>query len=227
MNRLAYLLSVLLSLVATGLHGQAFVERMKSVYDRYSLSEGLRMKLSVQVYENEQSGVLVYSESAEIRKSNQNYHYTFGSVEMLMNSHYTVMVDRNEREIVCSQRSPEGEKEFMKDPMKLNLDSLSAYAQEPEVIFDGEGRIQYRLSNSEGTIRQVDLTLDTNTHALLKLEYRYEDNHYVVIRFSDYDWTPRFDESEFSERRYFVKEGKRWVVAPGYAGYQLTVADSH
>jgi hypothetical protein len=198
----------------------ALKDRLKRMRSEYSTSESLHVKMTIKVYEHEQSPRPYYNEVADIKKASRNYTYVFGSTVMLMNSKYLVMVDKLAREIVCSKRSPKSEDKIFEDAT-FDLDSILSLYGEPELISKEDDTEHYRVNQSKGPIKKIDLIFSTTANVVKRIIYRYEDRHYVVIDFDLFDPAPGFDGKTFDEGQYFVVHQGKYKGVGEFAGYQV------
>jgi hypothetical protein len=207
-------------------YGQSYEDVFRDLYDNYNSLQEVHIKLSIELYEDEDMKKLYYNEVADIRKSHDNYSCVFGSLEMLMNSRYMIMIDKATRDIVCSKRNAKAIDRFQRDPMKLNLDSLLGLGNGPKLIADTDSPLlHYRFDEAGGGIKELDIFIDQRLRTLSKLRYRYSDGHIVVITFSVFDNAPGFPENYFSEKIYFSESGSTKKLTDNYKGYTLTFVD--
>jgi outer membrane lipoprotein-sorting protein len=205
---------------------QSFKERLELMQKEYNTLQNVHMKMSIRVFEKEQSTTAFYAIEADIKKQDQFYHYELGTTRMLMNANYTIMVDKASHEMACSKRSLKDEAKFATDPFRMNLDSvLSLYGS---LDFAGKqvDEEHYVLTQKKGAIKQIDLYINVSTNVLSRIEYRYTDQHYVTIQFTLVDKQPGFTEQEFSENQYVIVEKDKLRTARAFAGYHLSIADS-
>ncbi len=221
--KICIVLSVLLSQQAWA---QSFKERLEVMQKEYSTLQNVHIKMTIQVYENEKSSASFYNEVADIKKQDQYYHYEFGATNLLMNSKYIVMVDKASHEIVCSKRSLKGEAKLGMNPFRVNLDSILLLYESPDFVGKQVDDEHYKLIQKKGPVRQIDLFINSTTNVLSRIEYRYEDEHYVVIQFTMMDKQPAFAASTFDERQYFITDKGKLRAANAFNGYHLSIADS-
>lgn len=217
-------------ILVNGLHlakAQSFKEILTGLQKEYANIESIHIKMSIQVYENDTSKDPYFKEVADIKRQAQNCSYQFGAVFMLMNSKCLVMVDKSSREIVYTKRSTADEQALYNDPFKLNLDSILLLYENPQYIGKETEGEHYRIFQQRGTIRQIDIFMDLNENRLTRIEYRYEDGHYVVIRFTTFDKNPVFEGNTFSESSYVIEEQGRLKAARAFFGYNVATVDAN
>lgn len=212
-------------LICTISEGQSFKERALMMRKEYRDLDSVHIAIDVQVFEDENATTSFYREEADIQKQASNFVYKLSALQMLMNERYLVMVDRSSKEILCSPRSPKDEEKFS-DTYRENLDSMLSRHEDPEYV-NREGAVEhYRMIQKKSAIRQIDVFLDTQKNVLTKIEYRYTDGHYVVIRFSIFDIHPVFIRDAFSEERYFARENGRFRAVSPFQGYRVVMMGS-
>ncbi len=226
MRKLQKVMLVLLVLLSQQALSQSFKERLQLMQKEYSALQNIHMRMTIQVFENDKGDKPFYNEEADIKKQDQYYHYEFGGTNMLMNSKYIVMVDKGSREIVCSKRSLKAEAKFGSDPFRVNLDSILMFYESRDFVGKQVDDEHYKLLQKKGAVKQIDLFINSKLNVLSRIEYRYEDQHYVVIQFTLMEKQPVFEESTFDESQYFITQKGKFRVANAFAGYHLSVADS-
>lgn len=215
----------LMTLLQTVSEAQSFKERVLMMRKEYRDLDSVHIAVSVQVFEDEKATTPFYREEADIQKQASNFVYKLSAVQMLINERYLVMVDRSSKEILCSPRSPKDEEKFS-DTYRANLDSMLSRHEDPEYV-SSEGAVEhYRMIQEKGAIRQIDVFLDAQKNVLTRMEYRYTEGHYVVIRFVVFDIHPVFIKDAFSEERYFAKEEGRFKAASSFQGYRVVMMGS-
>lgn len=217
-------LTILLLLPFHFLQAQSFKERLEHIQSAYTGMDTMQVKMTVEVYEGESEHSPYFKEEADIRKQAENFSYQFGATQLLMNEHCLVMIDKTSREIIYTKRSPEEEKNFFKDPFRVSMDSILSLYESPQFLgHEAEGD-HYRVFQKKGEIHQVDIFLHREEDWLRRIEYRYQDKHYVVIRFTLFDRHAAFDNNTFSEARYLKFENGTWKPAAGFSGYHVSVS---
>jgi hypothetical protein len=192
----------------------------------YSAMENAHIKMSIRIFEDDKSNTPYFNETADIKRQNKNYYYQFGSINMLMNAKYILMVDRSSQEIVCTRRSLKEEEQMAQDPFKPNLDSILSFYGAPDDLGKAADGRHYRLLKKMGTIRQFDFFIDEDRKILNRIEYHYEDKHYVVIRFILFEMHPAFSIDVFDERKFVLEEKGKLTPASSYKGYHVAVVNN-
>jgi hypothetical protein len=182
--------------------------------------------MSIRIFEDDKSNTPYFDETADIKRQKKNYYYQFGSINMLMNAKYILMVDKSSKEIVCTRRSLKTEEQMERDPFKLNLDSILTFYGNPDYLGKTADGTHYRLSQKKGTIRQYDFFIDEKQKIVNKIEYRYEDGHYVVIRFTLFETHPAFSTDIFDERKFVTEEKGKLTASGAYRGYHVAVVNN-
>jgi len=159
--------------------------------------------MKVDAYNGKSSQNPFYSQRADIKRFGTNYCYRFDKTEMLMNDKYLILVDYENKEIVCSKRNVKGETEFF-TPMNFDLDSMLSVYGHPKLVGTNGSVVNYQF-NQHSEIHTIDLFIDSVKVELNKIVYHYEDGQVVIIRFEKFDTNPQIDEGDFKEDRYVVK----------------------
>jgi len=216
---------LLLMLVVPAVHAQSFKERLLSMRKAYDTLGKVHIRMAVSLFESDQSKTPYVREVADVKRDKRNYRYEFGSTDMLMNDKYLIVVDRNSREMMCSKRSLKGEDNLFTDPMKISMDSILSFYENPTLVSSQQNIEHYTMTQKRGPIKRVDLFIAQATSLLQKMEYRYTDGHYVVIEFTTFDTRPPFDENTFHEKMYVLADkGKLRASAP-FRGYRVVMMD--
>src|SRR5690606_30826053 len=101
-----------------------------------------------------------FSEVADVKRHEDNFSYRLGSTDMLMNTRFIIMVEKESKEILCTKRSLKDEKKLFDDPYKMNLDSLINLYNNPMLINRSGKTEHYRLTQNTSAIKQIDLFID-------------------------------------------------------------------
>jgi outer membrane lipoprotein-sorting protein len=215
----------LLFLEVQALEAQSFKDLLTGMQKEYASIETVHIQMAIQVYEDEKSKSPYFKEVADIKRQSGNYCYQFGTTYMLMNAMCLVMVDKGSKEIVYTKRSPAEEEKLYSDPFKVNLDSILLLYENPGYIgSEGDGE-HYRIFQKKGAIKQIDIFVDTTENRMKRIEYRYEDGHYVVIQFTTFDKHPVFEADTFSESRYVIEEKGKLKAARAFIGFHVATVD--
>jgi hypothetical protein len=214
-----------LMLIAPALHAQSFKDRLVSMRKTYDTISKVHIRMTVSLFESDQSNAPYIREVADVKRDKRNYRYEFGTTNMLMNDKYLIVVDRNAREMMCSKRSLKGEDNLFTDPMKISMDSILAFYENPTLVSREKGIEHYTMTQKKGPIKRVDLFIGQATSLLQKMEYRYADGHYVVIEFTTFDTRPPFDENTFHEKMYVVADKGKLKASAPFNGYSVSMMD--
>src|SRR5687767_9831198 len=107
-----FIFTMTLLACTTIVEGQSYKTRLEKMKQRYEHVDAAHIRISVQVYTSEDSKLSVFAENAEIQKKSTDYRYQFGSVDLMMNDRYIVMVDKNENAVMYATRSVESQERF-------------------------------------------------------------------------------------------------------------------
>lgn len=196
---------MLFTFAAMSVHAQDFKKALEALRDGYEHAERLHIVMKIQVFADSAATTPFYNETSDIKKEGKNYRYHFGSNEMLMNENYTVVVDHNEKEIVCSKRDVKGETKFFgKDPLKMNMDSLMNLYGKPQFIEKVNAIEHYRVFQKVGDVRQMDIKINVVENTFSSIAYHYKEGYRVKIDFEVFNKQPEFKPSTFNESVYMV-----------------------
>lgn len=205
---------------------QSFKDRILSMQSEYKKMERAHIKMEVNVFLNENTKQPYFKEVADVKRQYENYHTEFGSTKMLVNKNFIIMVNKASSEVVCTRRSGEELNNFVNDPFNASLDSILSFYGDPVFLGNKNDQEHYKLNQKSGNIKQIDLYINSKTNLLSKLEYRYDDGHFVSTIFTLMDTNPVFATAVFDEKQYIVLDKGKFSVSPAYKGYRLTIADS-
>jgi hypothetical protein len=182
---------------------QDFKTTILSMKNSFVNVQDLHVVLDIKVFDDSTNAKPYFSETADIKRSKQNYRNTMSAYEMLMNEKYLIVVNKNSKEILYSGRDLKNEK-LLQAQFNLSLDSVFNILGNP--IFKGkDGSVEhYVLKRKTGTIRQIDFFLNTEKNHMEKLEYRYREGQLVWITFKTFDVHPVFSGDTFNENNYLV-----------------------
>jgi hypothetical protein len=216
------LVTLLLASIALCLHAQNFKERLETMKREYGEIDKVSIQMSINVYENPDGTQPLYDQVATIKRDGENYFYRFDRTEMLMNEKYLLVVDETSRQMMCTSRSVKKEKKFI-DPIQANLDSLLTF-YEPPILVSKDGNLErYRLVHKNGSIRAMELFLDTSANIMTRIDYYYSEGHYARIEFKLFDRTPVFAKDDFSENKYVRMEKGVLKTTPLYSRFNLAL----
>jgi hypothetical protein len=218
-RNIALTMVVLVALVIQ-LHAQSFRELAAEVKQGYDSIHRVHIVIAVMVYENDKSESPLFVDQGTVKKDEQNFFYQFGGKDMIMNSKYTIVVDRQKREMFLSDRDLKGEKQFS-DPVIVNMDSVFNLYEDPMMIDSTGSVVHYKLVQKKGQIKQVDMHIDVEKKELRKLEYRYRSGQYVVMDFLKFERNITFEENVFSEARYVVNINNQLKPADAFKGFRV------
>lgn len=201
---------------------QGFKDRLLLMQQEYSKLKSVHVVMNIQAFENSESTNSFYKETAIIKREGTNYLSQFSGMDMLMNEKYILMVNQNSKQIICSKRNLKGEDKFS-DPVSINLDSILGFYGTPVLIGSENNVEHFRVDQKQGTIRVVDLYIDTSLNVLKRLDYYYKEGQYVKIQFEVFDTSPVFDPAQFSDTNYVVSEKGRLKPSVKYSSFNVVL----
>jgi len=217
------LFTVMMMAASVELFAQSFKDRVAEVKAGYEDMKNVHIVMSIEVFDDDKSNKPFYAERAIIKKHDDNFHYRFGSKDMLMNGKYTIVVDRETKEIVLNNRDVLSEKRFA-DPIKLNMDSILNQYEEP-LLISLKGSIEhYRITPKKGQLKQIDIHIDINEKIMKQVEYHYDSKQYVNIQFLTFNKNVIYSDDTFSEKVYVLIDGGKAKPASAYGGFRVVTA---
>ncbi len=209
---------VVLFVLFQPLRAQQFRSLMADLRAKYEGTEKLHVVMEIRVFESRDAKTPYFSEHADIKREGINYRYQMRSNDLLMNSRYLIMVDKNAREISCSNRDLSSETD-LPDPLKMNMDSIFNVIGEPRHIGSSEQGEHYSLALTSGVLEKIDLYVSEERSFIKKIEYQYREGQWATVEVSLFDIAPVFDERTFHETYYVLPEKGRFKTAPAFNGY--------
>lgn len=213
---------ILLAVVLTtsSLQAQDFGQLLKEIRDDYARSQALLIAMEITVYDSAHAAMPYYQQLVDIKREGNNYWYRMEEHEMLMNDKYLIVVDNRARQISCSKRSVAAENGLQKQ-FQFDLDSLLKYQEVPILAGSHDGLQHYVVNQKIGPIEKIHFYIQSQSHTLKQIDYKYREGQYVTIRFIIFNKQPLFEAGTFSEAKYVVMDEKKLVVSRYFKGYGL------
>jgi hypothetical protein len=199
---------------------QDFKSVIAELRKKYENNEKLHVSMDIAVFESSSAKVPYYTEHADISREGLNFRYRLSSNELLMNSKYTIIVDKTAKQISCTNRDLKSESE-MKDPFKMNMDSIFNIIGQPQYVGSNNDGAHYRLIQKENVIQQIDLYINLDKSYMNRIEYRYNDGQWAKIDITLFDVTPIFDPQNFHESSYVQVNNGKLKVSNAFLGYTI------
>lgn len=199
---------------------QEYKHDFEALRKKNSNASKMHIVMRVDAYNEQSSQVPFYSQKANIKRLGTNYSYRYDNTEMLMNDKYLILVDYENREIICSSRDVKGESEFFA-PMNFNVDSMLSVYGYPKLVGRDGSVVNYQF-NQNNEIQTIDLFIDSVKVELNKIVYRYSDGQVVIIRFEKFNINPQLDESDFEEDSYVIKVEGKLRPSPTFANFSIS-----
>jgi outer membrane lipoprotein-sorting protein len=197
---------------------KTFIQDMRKDFSQWN---AMHVVMDITVYDSAESEPY-YKQQVSIKRDGDNYWYQVEENEMLLNEKYLIMLDRESRQITCSKRSLEAEKELQRN-IEFNVDSIFALYPSPEHLGTEDGVEHYRFLEKNGPIAEVHFYVRKEQYDLKKMEYKYRGGQFVSIQFVVFKKNVKFEPNTFSETRY-VTEEKR-TIRPGRFFHQYQLVD--
>jgi outer membrane lipoprotein-sorting protein len=220
-----YGLLIGLMLAARLLPAQEFQQWVEQMRKQYENVERLHVVMNVNVYPDEQTKKSAFQMKVDIKKDRENYLYRYGASDMLMNEKFLVMVDRDARQIVLSQRDLKSEAAVRKN-FQFNLDSLLKFQNDMKYIGVANGLKQFRWNPKRGEVTALDLYVDEQSLWLRRMVYTYVSHQVASIDFVVFDKQPVFSDGTFAEQQYVLIGKNRLQPAERFKQYQVSTPNA-
>lgn len=215
-----FLLAFCGNITSTFAQDRDLKEIFLNIRNEYEAADQMHIRMVISAFEDKSSGQPFYKETADIKKNKDNYLYSFAENEILLNSKYYLMVDKNAKQIYCSKR-PQNNESDLKDPFSVNLDSILNLYGSPEYLGTNGDIDHYTLVQKTGQVKQVDLYIDSQKKYVKTLVYYYQNDQYVSIEFEVFNKQPDFNLRIFDEKKYCaISEGKL-KTSPEFQSYKI------
>ncbi len=232
-NNIKYTLAILgLSFVGVS---QDLKSDIAAINKTYRETSKMTLTFELNMFENYSTQKIYYTEKGIIQKNGKNTFHKFDDNECINTPEYSVMIDREEKEVVYAPKKVTFDYD---DPaLALNLDSLLLMCKAHAFKKIGE-LYSYQFIMKEGypDYSQIGFYFDPKTHFIQKIIYycneddislHNEDEKYsksrVEINYKDINTKPSFNSSDFTYEKYLVKSGNKFELKSSLAGYHLTV----
>lgn len=202
------------------LYGQDLRNALDKMQEEFKKSRSFSIKMTVRVYEDRQQKNPFFTDVFHVRKEGENYHYSYSSNDLLMNSGYLLMIDKQERQILVSPRDTNSSGSFS-NLNSINIDSMLSFYEKVDLKGVKNGDIHFQVLQEAGPVRQVDLYIRQDSNLISRLSYHYENQQYVEIVFDRFELNVPFEKATFSEGRYIKKENGKWMGVGQFAHYEV------
>lgn len=188
--------------------------------ESYQQGEQLHIRMEIKVFEQSYGEEPFYQGTANIKKEDDNYWYSFGNNEMFMNGKRVIMIDHASKEMVHTSRQFQTPADSW-DIFTLSIDSILGFYEKPVYLGFSEGSHHYRVRQEKGPVDVIEMSVDDATNMLTSLKYSYRMGHKVAVRFLVFDPAPVFKASTFDEERYLRIAGTRVEPSGPFKEYTL------
>lgn len=205
-----------------GLQAQDVKADLKRLYQNFDGLSNLYFELENTIVKGKEIGL---EQKSKIYKKGGQYYYQMDQYEVLVNQRYILVVDNQEKTIVCRDWNQEKAAQLKAQKIPRVEELLTRY---PKVTYQGvvEGFKKYTLENDQEMIQRIDLFLDRESGFAKKTIYYYHNNsvaagaqlqmHVPVIQTK-----PTFPKGCFSERQFIQTQNGELRPAARYAQYTI------
>jgi hypothetical protein len=209
---------------------QNYKEDIKKMYDLYNTMDKYYAEISVKTYENTGAKQPNFTKTSIIRKDGNKYHYTFDNMVMLVNNKYSILANKDQKNIVFKT---------IKKAKKAKINELAGMSNMDEIIgsyksvkFNGikNGSKHYTIYPKH-TFEKAELYIKPNG-LVTKIIYKYKNAENtgvkrMVATFKNSTLTPVFSKTQFSEKQFFAKKGDKYTPIGKYKNYDLIKVNDH
>ncbi|HSH64199.1 MAG TPA: hypothetical protein VLB84_00025 [Bacteroidia bacterium] len=230
-----------LLLFSTMVKAQANLEDLEKINQTYKTSSGYHFDLRYSLFKDYQTAVETEGFNMSVSANNKDYYCKRSDNEVLLNEHYALVVDHDNKVILIenarkNERKKNQKMEWkeldtllqkMSEVLKKDIDKIAG-EQEIEAIQNkmSESENQYVFNYSTGEYTRVVLSYHPSTFHIKKVTMYYREKMQlkdgetratprIEITYVDTDLNPEFDKKLFSERKYVhvKKDGKLELTA--------------
>ena len=202
------------------------------INNTYQSSEEVSFKASYQAFSNHTVQTPLSTESGEVKKKGDASYSRIGSIETIVNEHYRVIVDHEDKNIsVLGIKKQEGKQE--KDTYPVDLEKLLALCTKVEFSKTGTEQGCYTIEIPEMEYKQIKLFYNTTSFFIEKIILYYSEKQNLVdgegpqdtprleISYSDYTTHPDEKQLVFTYDPYLEKQNGKLVAKPAYKSYTV------
>ena len=220
---------ILLIIVVTALHAQdAALAAIEKIYNGYNNQTAIHFSGSMKMFAKNNPSKIMDRIQSSYTVKNKNFSCSIGSVSILLNDSYYVLVDNNDKLIMIGLKK---DLSAVTSTPVLNLDQIKKQVTAKKILAvtvnkgavsilqltDTDGRSGFNAyiieySTSTGYMKKVVLETDNynNEGKTMVLEISYTDPAPVLS-----------DKDAFSEKSFFSVVNNKIVLSANYKNYQI------
>ncbi len=233
-NNIKYTLAFLgFSLISIG---QELKSDVLAINKAYRQVNKMTLTFELNMFENYTTQKVYYTENGLIQKNGKNTYHKFEDNECINTPDYSVMIDKEEKEVVYAPKKVTFDYD---DPaLALDLDSVLLMCKSHTFKKISGEIYSYQFIMKEGypDYGQICFYFNPKTYFIQKIIYycneddislHNDDEKYsksrVEINYKDINTKPSFNSSDFTYEKYLVKSGNKFELKSSLTGYHLTV----
>ena len=224
------ILLLLLAAASLPAAAQDFGEDMKAMSKAYAALNDFSAGITVKVFGGDNETRPMTVKNATVKKKDLSYFYSIDDVTMLMNHDYIIMVNSSMKTISVNARTAGEKPQNIYQMAVPQLDSLLKKHDKVRYIGVEDNCRHYQVSSPKSIIEKTDLFIDMNTNLLTKLDYRYNASYRyqtrAIVEFQSLNTKAGLSDEEFSEKKFFTKDGKQLKASPSFARYKIVLASN-
>lgn len=216
----------LFCLLGTRGTAQDFKQDLVKMQAAYAGIKNLVANVEINVYSSAFSTALLVKKTALLKKEEDNYYYELGDIFMLLNKKHSILANKEDKQIVYSERDVKEEKKYAYSFISPSLDSV--FKTYDSVAFKGieSGQKKYTVYTGRSLIVKTDIVLNENTFFITKVIYYYDPQkiptgNKVMIEYKSMDTSPVFSKNDFSDSIFIRFSGNNAYPAARFAGYYV------
>lgn len=164
----------LLFITSVKVFAQKASEDFKKVGDTYKDAH-ISFDVQYVMYPNHSSETQIQTKQASYYIWDHMLCYKIDEVEVINNNRFNLSIDHKNKKMVLNKTHADLEKKFLKQALKINLDSLLAKNSEVVLLNQSEQERNWRVKykRSMKGISYIDIKLDLTSYKLLKIILYY------------------------------------------------------
>lgn len=203
-------------------------EDLLKINDAYKNTTNFSLDISYKLYRDHKNSLLVQSEKGSVQKMGNRYHSNQLGQEILFTGSVVVTVFHEHQIMKVEETnkffpSMEYSAEFIKE--------ILGYCEGIKPIAKNGNLKGYRFELEDYDYSSLEIFYDTTDYFLRKVVMYYETElddekgtykPRLEVMYSSIQLNPVLKESDFSEKKFVIKEGERWVPSAAFKSYSIS-----
>ncbi len=230
------ILAIVLFLGSIAAESQNLKADLAAINKAYQKLNKMSLTIELNMFENYQTEKVYFTQSGTMQKDGQNTFQKFEDTECINTPAYSVIVDKEEKEIVYAPRKINFRHD---DPaLAVNLDSILLFCKSNQFrkLSKKTACYDFLMMDAYPDYNQVSICFDQDTYLVQKIIFYCEEDDISVdnesekfarsrieITYKDVNTKPVFRTADFSYEKYLVKSGDKLKLKPELKDFHLTV----